>query len=743
MTATTRVRLIGAALLVLGATSMASAQTALGPMKLEGEVELGVRTFGEEPSKKREAKFQEYRDLPEGLWLPALKLRLFRPDESYSTELEGSNWGQADQEFSLSVGRLGLWKFKFDWDQTPHLLSTTGRSLADQVDRGVFRLPATRPALVAHNAAPRIDEIGVRWDTMKFNFTLTPTPDLEMTAEYMRIQKDGDRPMGIGMSGTTYFYEVLQPIDHTVHDFRLRGSIAREMWQAQFGYALSVFENALRRVYADNPCFGAVAPAGCFGTGTGASAIGAGQSSLPPGNMANTVTAAAGVNLPLRTRVNANFSYSLRLQNDTFLPHTITMSGNDDLVVPQKSLNGMVHTLLGNLSLVSRPLPPLTLSAKYRVYDLNDDSDVVHFNKTVVQDRSVSGTRRAGRLSYKRQNADVDARYQIVRPLAVTVGAGWERWDRNEHREVPETDEMIGKLALDATPLDWLLARLTYTPSFRRVNQYHGHAHVQHTVVEDDAGALQGQSSLLRKFDEAERDRQKVTFQLQLTPADTLSITPTFAYKYDDYDFGYGPNGWFQLGLRNETSWSAGMDLSWTPVERVAFTTGYMYERIKQNMRSRSRPVTGSDTYDFVDFDWTSELEDTVHTVHANVKAVLIPKILDFTAGANFSSAVGRVENSNPQRPTSGTAAQRAAATAAPWPAFEDILYRVDAALKYHFLKPWTATLGYVFESFEQNDWRTDQLSPFKPGAASIWLGNDTKNYATHMIGLTVTYRFE
>ena len=76
-------------------------------------------------------------------------------------------------------------------------------------------------------------------------------------------------------------------------------------------------------------------------------------------------------------------------------------------------------------------------------------------------------------------------------------------------------------------------------------------------------------------------------------------------------------------------------------------------------------------------------------------------------------------------------------------PAFEDNLWRVDASLQYHFSKSWTASLNYIFESFSKHDWRTDSLNPFIPGVAAIWLGNDQKNYAAHIIGATLRYRFE
>jgi len=731
-------RLVLAAFGVLGMAAPASAQQEIGGMRLEGEVEAGVRFFLEEPSKTRSSKFLEYRDINEGLFLQGLHLRLFRPDEAYSTEFGGRQWGLQDQEYYLRTGRLGKWEFGFDWDQMRHIFSTNAHMLATETSRGVFTLPTTRPALARYNDARELDEISVRWDTAHIFLKVTPTEDLDLIAEYTRIRKEGDRPMGMALgSPGSPFIEVLQPLEQTIHDFRLRGTLAREQWQIQFGYTLSLFLNDERRIVADNPCFGAALPAGCTGA---ADPVSRGQSSLPPDNMAHTFNLAGGVNLPLRTRLTGNFTYSLRLQDESFLPHTInpTLDGNPDLVLPQKGLNGNAQVFAFNLNATSRPLPlPVVFTAKYRLYDYRDWSDTITFPGHVVNDRTLAtDARRAGRWSYSKQDASLDARWKIIERLAFTTGVGWERWDRNEHREVPVSDEFSAKGVLDYTPSDWLLVRASYVPSFRRIESYNSRAHAEHTVDEDAAAAAQGQSVLLRKFDMAERNRQKAELQLQITPTDSMSITPTVAYRWDDYIRS-------SLGLQEEKAWSAGVDLNWAPVERLSFFAGYMHEVIYQKQRSRSRPVTGTTTFDFVDYDWLSVNTDTVDTFHAGFKTVIVPGKLDWKANGAFSTATGRIETRNPIGPASGTAAQDLTASARPWPAFEDNLWRVDTSLQYHFSKSWTASLNYIFESFSKHDWRTDSLNPFIPGVAAIWLGNDQKNYAAHIIGATLRYRFE
>jgi MtrB/PioB family decaheme-associated outer membrane protein len=748
------VRSVLVGLAVLATAGPASAQTAdpfqIGGFNLEGFAEAGVRFFGQRPTQKESAKFEEYRDINQGLYLQGLWLRFYTPDEKYSGELSGRQWGLRDQEYHLSFERLGRWEVGFDWDQMRHVFSTNARTILNETSRGVFELPNPRPAISTYNNGKSIDEISVRWDTARTYVKLHPTEETDLVAEYTRIHKTGERPFGMafGSPGGNAF-EVLQPIEHTIHDFRLRGTWATERWQLQAGYTMSVFVNDLTSVRADNPCQPAVAPFPPCAAGDVGTTKQFGTVSLPPNNMAHTFSLQAGVNLPLRTRISTNFTYSLRLQNDDFLPQTSTNSlvlANPSLILPQKSLHGNVQTVLFNATATSRPLPiPVTFTAKYRLYDLIDESDVVRFSDFILNDQNTitRGPQFSQRFSYMRQNADLDGRWQVARPVALTLGTGWERWDRSITREVPTTDEFFAKAALDVMPTDWLSVRATYQPSFRRMDRYNTSALAQ--ADQDAAPGELGQSYLLRKYDEADRDRQRVDLLVQITPTEKLTITPTASYKYDDYiasglfhnSRSQGPaEGKAMLGLQTAVSWSAGMDVNWAPTDRLSFAAGYVHESIFQKQRSRSRPP------DTPALDWVSDNTDTIDTYHASMTARLIPSKLDLKFAGNYAYALGRVETWNPSGTGSTVFNATPAAQARRWPAFEDSLLRLEASLRYHFSQVWTASLNYAYESFRKHDWRTDTINPFVPGNSAVYLGNDLKNYEAHIFGVTVGYTF-
>ena len=104
-------------------------------------------------------KFEEYRDIQQGLFLGRRAPARFTPDEKTFVELGGAQWGLKDQEYSLGVGRLGLLGGGFEWNQIPHVFSTNARLLAARARAGLFLLPSPRPPLNDHNSAPEPDEV--------------------------------------------------------------------------------------------------------------------------------------------------------------------------------------------------------------------------------------------------------------------------------------------------------------------------------------------------------------------------------------------------------------------------------------------------------------------------------------------------------------------------------------------------------------------------------------------------------
>jgi hypothetical protein len=225
------------------------------------------------------------------------------------------------------------------------IYSTNGRLLAKETDGNKFTLPTPRPALgdaSLHNSAPTLDKTDVAYKSYRLFFKLTPTPDLEFKAEYSLIDKSGHRPFGMAFgSPGNDFYEILEPIDQQIHEFRVTGGISREMWQLQGGYTLSMFENRHAGVYA---------------------ALQAGEPEAAPAsdNMV-TLHLGGGVTCPSGAPAERQRLYSIQLRTTTSCP---TSTLDRRLGAGRGSPDGRVDVLNLFLNAVTR-CSALTLSAKY------------------------------------------------------------------------------------------------------------------------------------------------------------------------------------------------------------------------------------------------------------------------------------------------------------------------------------------------------------------------------------------
>jgi hypothetical protein len=100
------------------------------------ELEVGLQDVN---INNPEAKFEEYKDIPQGIVFPHYELNLDAPN--YEMSFDARNVAQEDQSFNLDYSRNGKLKFNAGWDQTPHRWSNTSRTLYNETSSGVYELP--------------------------------------------------------------------------------------------------------------------------------------------------------------------------------------------------------------------------------------------------------------------------------------------------------------------------------------------------------------------------------------------------------------------------------------------------------------------------------------------------------------------------------------------------------------------------------------------------------------------------
>ena len=699
--------------------------------KLTGSAELGWRSFLDRPSAQQMAKFEEYRDMSPGPFLQSLRLNYQPGDSAAKYELTAANLFRLDQALAGRAQRPGLFDLRLGWDRIPHTFSTDARLPAGASTSAPFTLPASMTRTLADTSLWRngsyLDAVRSQWDVAQAALTLTPGTSNDLKVDFTNISKSGSRPMSMSMSGVSVFREFLEPVDQRVRDLKVSESYVRPRFQLQAAYDLNAFHNDNASVMEDNPLVATSSTAG--------SSVARGA--LAPSNLAQTFTVAGGINLPFRTRVNSTLSYSLRSQNEPFIPYTSNTALLTDprLAREPTSLNGDVRTLLANFTATAHPARDVSVTGRYRYWDFADHTQTftgAQMSGAVTTDRSIAGyadtTVVTERFPYTKQNGGLDVHWRPLSWVGVQGGYAWERWDRSENLEVATTNEYTPRLALDATPLDWISLRASISRSSRRNNGYAD-------------GAANDNFDGFRRFNMADRNRTSGDLLAQFSPTDRFAFSATFTRGHDDYLH----STW---GVQDDRNTEVGGDVSYLASSRLTVFASYTYElyRLSEMNKYRDGQNPNNPTYDYLINE-----RDLMQTVGWGLTGTLVPRKLDVEARFDLARGGTLLTTRNPLTPVaaSGTAAQQASsvlnATATDFPEITHRWVPFHLSLRYNLSPNWSGTVGYNYDEWESSDFRTNGLGTLvysSPTAVSGFpLGNELLPYRATYFTFSIGFR--
>jgi MtrB/PioB family decaheme-associated outer membrane protein len=759
---------LAAACLITVATP-GRAEQEVGDWRVEGSVEAGgMGRSGNTGS----AMFNKYRDMDNG-FLGELEMSGEKKDAPYFFDLRVKNPSRDDQLYEGVFGQYGLFKVDLEWDRTPHVISNNAQTIW-QLNGDKFQLPASQRAAIAATFAVtgtpaaraaiqntvqgllRPVDLGFNTDTGRAGLKLTPTEDLRFNLEYLNIHREGKRPIGMQMTGSTSgpVNELAVPVDNMTHEIKFGAEYAKAKWGLQFNYTGSFFSNNFSGFTVDNPLTAVSTP------GVSASD----RFSVAPDNNAHTFSLTGTSALPLRTRINGTFAYTMLRQNQTFEYNT----GNTAIGVRRNiddfgsnSADAQANLILGNILLTSRPIDNVTVTTRYRFFDYQNDMPFHQFTNDVFNGGGTTpATSTSKRERYTKQNAGIDLGYRPFRMIALKAGFEWEHWTRADYGDVGDTpvlsnpsnttNEYIGKFAADFTPADWLLARVTYSYGDRSLNVTHF----------DPNSELPNANN----YFEADRRRNKVDGLLQFNWFDTVTPSLNVGYALDDF---YNNN----FGLKKNDYLYAGLNLDWTPLKWLTVSADYTYEQYNYEMASRylvgGNFVTGSVPFN----DWSTKVKDEFHNFGLSATFDIVPKKFIITAG--YSAALGYTTYDNRNLNLVGPSALNACPAAPPAPAVTcnpqavafnwDRIFNVNQTLrivgKYFVTERLSLRGGFAYERYTERNWTTDPMQPFMgnydataPGGAaatftaqgsqSVWLGATVPNYEAYIWAGFVRYQF-
>lgn len=715
------------------------------------KAELGGRQFN---GTLGSSKFTEYRDFPAGLFVNTFSLTLTDPDYLKTISLWGSNAGQSDQKVFLQLNTPGKFKFELEWDQVPHNYTSTARTVFSGAGSGELLMPAIvrnrARTILSTDLNPTVS--GVQFDTSaitslvlgsarsldvvsqrakgKATLTYSPTEELDLKVQYSNERRSGIKPYG----GTFSFNptELLEPTEYRTQDATASVEYATKNWTVQLGYSASIFNNNVDVLVWDNP----------FREIDAVGASSRGRIDLYPDNTAQNVRFSSAANLPLSTRVMATVSYGWRSQDDQFIPFTINSalpSTANFPTLPASSLKGKVGTTMMNVSLTNRYFSSLWFSARYRMFDYDNQTPSLIFPGYVATDNSVTAVQRRNVvIGHKKVNASFDATLRMIRDLTFKAGYEREDWDR-KHRDAKTTEENIYKASLDYTPQSWLLLRTSYSFGAKTTVHYDAEEVAEVAFPLGEPAGTLGQLPQLRKFDMASRDRQRANVLAQISPLDALMLTGSFGLANDDFKESL-------YGLQSNKSNNVSLEISYSPTYDIVLFANYTRESFLYKMKSRQRvPVSGTTpANDSPLNDWSSNLEDEVHTIGCGVTWNVVPEKVDVMVDFNFSDAKGTVATA-----VLGNSADPnfLVTTAQNYPDTRSILRQLSASIAYQLTEHFSPRLEYRFEGYSESFFNQDVMEPYMlpvdPGTSgAVFLGARAPSYSAHMVFIVLTYTF-
>ncbi len=733
--------------------------------RLSGEVVLGLRAFAERPEATDRAKFEQYGEMPPGLFVDEAHI-FTEANQGPLFEAWASNVGLNNQRYEMRFYNPGDYYFTFGYSEVPHLYSTQARTLYDSVAPSVLRVPdavqaaleaapndAARAAIINDNLHMR--DIEVTRQTGRVSFRWTPGPAWDIRVDYSSEDRSGAMPFGTAINGFNTL-ELPAPVAYSTQNFSASaqyvGRISEDRrWSLSLAYYGSLFHNDLTSVTFDNP-FRLTAPAA-------ANTANEGRNSLPPSNEAHRYTLTGAVDLPFSARYVGSVSYGLMRQNEQFLPFTINptilSSGGlpmtDLSLLPAQSLHGEIEEVLINNLLTMRFNPHLTATARLRYLDVRNNTPLLIFPEYVRADgQRQNDDRQNYRPAYARTTSNIDLNWRPNTAWSFGASGAWERYDR-DNRDADVTDEYTGRVFIDASPdsTPWLRLRASALHAQRRYENYDALNNVG-VIGYPPAGAGFLQSPLLRKFDMADRDRTRIDGSAEFAFENGLVITPSLSWRTDEYSDNIANGG--DLGLKDESYWNGGIEIAYPLNDSVNLSLSYLREQYNRVLVNRQRGGTGSigiacpaaDTTGSPDCNWGSEISDFVDTIFAT-GSIVVSSNLELNLSGTHSHSSNTTDTYS-----------LGSALVASVPQFPDVsndYQRLEANLRYKLSETlgqrlgWTGELstelGYAYERNSMTNWATDSMAPYMialdAGAnRSLFLDALNPNYEAHIVTVSL-----
>jgi MtrB/PioB family decaheme-associated outer membrane protein len=692
-----------------------------------------------------EAKFQEFRDVPRGVFLESLNLDLQSGRNAFA--LAGINGFRKDQSWHGQWSNGAALQVRGGWFETPHRFSLTTRTPFTEVRPGVFVLPDSFQALNrrvssatavtnafndALNASPRFP-LEFSTDVASARVRVRPRMGWMVEANGRQTTRAGKKAYGalIGTSPGNPMVELWEPIDHTFQDADVRANFSNDRLTFQAIGSVSLFDNAIDRMTWDNPraLFDVPPVRGVNPPRDSIASIpGRGQMALAPDNREVRGSVAVGVQLPRHSLFTGTVGVAQITQDQEWIPVSINAALRPDTIpLPGTHTDGKANVVNLDARLTTMAVDRVRGTLRFHSDKYDNQTPTWHFSEIVNGDVAKVGPEETKPFSNNNWVAGLDLDADPMNRVSVGVTAELRTRER-DHREVTKDSETVLGGRVRVRPMTGLALDARGSVGKRELDAFHIEDY------ENDAGALIEQPTM-RRPDVANRQQTAATAGVTWMPMELLDLSASYAYLENDYqDLDYG--------LTKDENGTFAAQATVHPTPRLDLRGGYGLALIKTAQRSiqggSATIVTGPGRDSLA---WTADIEDENTHVNAGIDFWLLPDKLALVADYEFTRDQVTLDlTAGPAFTSPSVSASNRFTGDVPTTFYR----RHEAVFEARFqILPGTQLTGrYGWEEFDIIDFAAKDVPQVGPGAAALYLGDFYRDYRAHRVALLVKHTF-
>ena len=566
-------------------------------------------------------------------------------------DIEGSNLGLDSRSFSGAYGNQGLWGLKITYDGIPYFSSDSFKSIYNRygdLNNGAPASSATWFNSASLGKFLDTQDVKTQRDSFGGKAFYQGLTDWTFTGMVRHEHKDGSieqsmifgtgknailqgQPaVGPAVSGDVVAFR--QPVDYDTDQYDITALYSGKQLQGQLTYTYSKFSNGLTSFNAIDPFLSPIPGGGANGNNLGPpGTFIRGAYSLPPDNSAHQIKGQLGYNIAPETRLYANFTYGLMLQDnsyaaDTYNPFII----GQGLINHPNSLDGAVQDFFGNVTFTTRPLDDLDVRLSYTIDNhdnLSDPQSIQSFYadsfQSYAQDPGGAAANGVPNFIYSTniQTAKAEAGYRILPQTKLTLGYQFKDVTRKSS-EVDHSSENMFSGRVNSYLFCGMNGMVSFDHSDRQANNYNENnpwTYLGFTATENHVGLVE--------FHEATRVRDDLKARLSMPTWEQLQVDLTGRWVRENY-----PRSGF--GLDNNYSLVAGPDISYSPTKDLTASAYYTYQKIFRDLHQFFNATVGN---------WREKTDDQLHTLGVRADWLATDK---FKIGTSFDMSLGDVRYS-------------------------------------------------------------------------------------------------